>query len=228
MSRTQVGFAITAVMVAAMASAQAQPGGRPGAGIPAAQPARPAAPAAPAGAAPVHVAVLDVGYVFKNHAGFNAELAKIKEDVMTVENKLKQEQERIKGMFDQLKSYQPGTPEYRKLEGDVAKAQGEFQVKAQLDKKDFLDREAKVYRRVYGDIERVVRDFAAANRIAVVHRFDGEAVEPQETDRNRIMAYLSRPIIYHDAAVDITPDILRALNGPAGPVASQPPRQPIR
>lgn len=230
MSRTHVGFAIAAVMMAAMASASGQPGGRPGPGVPPsaggtppAAAARPAA--APAGAAPSQVVVLDVGYIFKNHAGFNAEMAKIKDEVMAVENKLKQEQERIRGMMEQLKSFQPGTPEYRKLEGDVAKAQGDFGVRAQLDKKDFLDREAKIYHRVYGEVEQAVTAFARQNRIAVVLRFDGEPVDPKETDRTRIMAHLSRPMVYHDQLVDITPDILRMLNGSAK-VAAQP--QPLR
>jgi len=230
-SRTHVGFAIATVMMAAMASAQAQPGGRAGLGgapaaapLPAAAAPRPAA--ARVGAAPTQVVVLDVGYIFKNHAGFSAEMAKIKDEVLNVENKLKQEQERIRGMVEQLKAFQPGTPEYRKLEGDVAKAQGDFSVRAQLDKKDFLDREAKIYRRVYGEVEQAVSMFARQNRIAVVLRFDGEPVDPNETDRGRIMTYLSRPIVYHDGLVDITPDVLKLLNGPA--VAAQPPRQPLR
>jgi Skp family chaperone for outer membrane proteins len=228
-SRKHLGYAIAAVMVAAMATAHGQPGGRPVAGGPpaagAAAPAAAVRPAAPAGVAPTQVVVLDVGYIFKNHAGFNAEMAKIKEDVMNVENRLKQEQERIKQMVDQLKAYQPGTPEYRKLEGDVAKAQGDFQVKAQLEKKDFLEREAKVYHRVYGEVEQAVSTFAKSNRIAVVLRFDGEAVDPKEADRGKIMAHLSRPIVYHDGLVDITPDVLRMLNGP---IAAQPQRQPLR
>ena len=233
MSRTHVGFAIAAVMITAMASASGQPGGRPGPGVaPAAgAPAVVAVPrpaAAPTGAAPTQVVVLDVGYIFKNHAGFNAEMAKIKDDVMEVENRLKQEQERIRGMMEQLKVFQPGTPEYRKLEGDVAKAQGDFQVKAQLEKKDFLDREAKIYHKVYGEVEQAVAAFARQNRIAVVHRFDGEAVDPRETDRGKIMGYLSRPIVYHDPAVDITADVLKMLNGGATAVAGQPPRQPLR
>ena len=94
-----------------------------------------------------------------------------------------------------------------------------------LIKKDFLDREAKVYHRVYGEVEQAVSTFAKSNRIAVVLRFDGEAVDPKEADRGKIMAHLSRPIVYHDGLVDITLDVLRMLNGP---VAAQPQRQPLR
>ena len=57
----------------------------------------------------------------------------------------------------------------------------------------------------------------------MVHRFDGEAVD--NTDRNRILGSITKPIVYYDPQIDITPDILRMLNGT--PVAGQP-QQPVR
>jgi hypothetical protein len=115
--------------------------------------------------------------------------------------------------MEQLKGFNVGTPEYKKLEAEVAKAQGDFSVNAQLQKKDFMDREAKVYLQVYGEIERAVSQFARDNGIAVVHRFDGEPVDA--TDRNRILGNITKPIVYYDPQIDITPDVLRMLNGAA-------------
>jgi Skp family chaperone for outer membrane proteins len=149
----------------------------------------------------------------------------MKDQVLAAENSLKSEQERIKGLMDQLKGYNPGTPEYRKFEGDVAKAQGDFSVNAQLQKKDFMDREAKVYLQVYNEIERAVSQFARDHGIAVVHRFDGDPVD--SSDRNRILGSITKPIVYYDPQYDITPDILKMLNGAT--VAAQPPAgQPRR
>jgi hypothetical protein len=145
--------------------------------------------------------------------------------VRLAENSLKAEQERIKGLMDQLKGYNPGTPEYRKFEGEVAKAQGDFSVNAQLQKKDFMDREAKVYLQVYNEIERAVSQFARDHGIAVVHRFDGDPVDA--SDRNRILGSITKPIVYYDPQIDITPDVLKMLNGAT--VAAQPqPGQPRR
>jgi Skp family chaperone for outer membrane proteins len=183
------------------------------------QPRQPAAaPAARSAAPALQAAVVDVGYIFKNHARFKAEMDKMKDQVMAAENALKAEQERIKGLMDQLKGYNPGTPEYRKFEGDVAKAQGDFSVNAQLQKKDFMDREAKVYLQVYSEIERAVSQFARDHGIAVVHRFDGDPVDA--SDRNRILGSITKPIVYYDPQIDITPDILKMLNGAS--VATQP------
>jgi hypothetical protein len=56
----------------------------------------------------------------------------------------------------------------------------------------------------------------------VVHRFDGDPVDA--TDRNRILGSITKPIVYYDPQIDITPDVLRMLNGAA--VAGAPAAQP--
>jgi Skp family chaperone for outer membrane proteins len=213
-------FAIAAVAALAQSVAPAQ----------APAPAQPAAPRAAAqpgaqSAAPAsHAAVIDVGYIFKNHTRFKAAMDKMKDEVLAAENLLKAERDRINGLMEQLKGFNVGTPEYRKLEAEIAKAQGDFSVNAQLQKKDFMDREAKVYQQVYTEVERAVSQFARENGIAVVHRFDGEVVD--NSDRNRILGNITKPIVYYDPQVDITPDILRMLNGAA--VAGTPAAQPKR
>ncbi|MCX7432015.1 MAG: OmpH family outer membrane protein [Planctomycetia bacterium] len=96
-----------------------------------------------------HVAVIDVGYIFKNHVRFKAAMDKMKDEVMAAENALKGDRDRINGLMEQLKGFNVGTPEYKKLEAEIAKGQGDFNVNAQLQKKDFMEREAKVYLQVY-------------------------------------------------------------------------------
>jgi Skp family chaperone for outer membrane proteins len=189
------------------------------------QPAPAAAPASRAASPAGHVAVIDVGYVFKNHSRFKTAMDKMKDEVLQAENALKAERDRINVQMEQLKGFNVGTPEYKKLEAEVAKAQGDFSVNAQLQKKDFMDREAKVYLQVYSEIERAVGQFARDNGIAVVHRFDGDPVD--SSDRNRILGSITKPIVYYDPQIDITPDILRMLNG--GAVAAAPGQaKPVR
>jgi Skp family chaperone for outer membrane proteins len=166
------------------------------------------------------VAVIDIGYVFKNHARFKAAMDKMKDEVMAAENGLKAERDRINGLMEQIKGFNVGTAEYKKLEAEVAKAQGDFNVNAQLQKKDFMDREAGVYMQVYKEIEKAVEQFAREHRIAVVHRFDGEPID--NSDRNQILRGITKPIVYLEPGIDITPDVLKMLNGPAVAGAQQP------
>ena len=220
MNRQMALIALVAALVTPLVRAQApvQPAVRP-----MTQPAASASTSA-SGSPATHVAVIDVGYIFKNHQRFKAAMEKMKDEVMAAENALKAERDRINVLMKQLETFNVGTPEHRKLEAEVAKAQGDFNVNAQLQKKDFMDREAKVYLQVYNEIERAVSQFARDNKIAVVHRFDGEPVD--DGDRNRILGSITKPIVYYDPLVDITPDILRMLN--AGAVAAQPAQQPVR
>ncbi len=177
------------------------------------------AQAPPSGPA-VHAAVVDVGYIFKNHARFKVAMDKMKDEVMTAENGLKGERDRINGLMEQLKGFNVGTPEYKRLEAEIAKAQGDFNVNAQLQKKDFMEREAKVYMQVYDEIEKAVAQFAREHRIAVVHRFDGDPVD--SGDRNQILRGITKPIVYYESGIDITPDILKMLNGTPVAGAAQP------
>ena len=218
MNRQMALIALVAALVTPLVQAQApvQPAVRPM--------TQPAASGSASASPATHVAVIDVGYILKNHNRIKAAMEKIKDEVMAAENALKAERDRINVLMEQLKNFNVGTPEHRKLEAEVAKAQGDFNVNAQLQKKDFMDREAKVYLQVYNEIERAVSQFARDNKIAVVHRFDGEPVD--DADRNRILGSITKPIVYYDPQVDITPDILRMLN--AGAVAAQPGQQPVR
>jgi Skp family chaperone for outer membrane proteins len=207
--------ALVAALAVSASQAQAQVPGQP-----AVRPVTQAGSAPPAS----HTAVIDVGYIFKNHTAFKAAMDRMKDEVLAAENALKAERDRINGLMEQVKGFNVGTPEYRKLEAEVAKAQGDFNVTAQLQKKDFMDREAQVYSQVYTQIEKAVAQFARENGIAVVHRFDGDPVDT--SDRNRILGNITKPIVYFDPQVDITPDVLRMLNG--APMAGQPQQQPRR
>jgi Skp family chaperone for outer membrane proteins len=180
----------------------------------------PGQPQAPA----THVAVIDVGYIFKNHARFKAAMDKMKDEVMAAENGLKAERDRINSLVEQIKGFNVGTPEYKKLEAEVAKAQGDFNVNAQLQKKDFMDREAAVYHQVFAEVERAVAQFAREHGIAVVHRFDGDPVDA--SDRNQVLRGITKAIVYYDPGIDITVDVLKMLN--AAPVAGTPGAQPVR
>jgi Skp family chaperone for outer membrane proteins len=140
----------------------------------------------------------------------------------------KAERDRINGLMEQLKGFNVGTPEYKKLEAEIAKGQGDFNVNAQLQKKDFMDREAKVYLQVYTEVEKAVAQFAREHGIAVVFRFDGDPVDG--ADRNQILRGITKPIVYYESGNDITPDILKMLNGAAvadqtGRPGAMPPRR---
>ena len=158
-------------------------------------PATPAQAQATARPPATHQAVIDIGYIFKNHAQFKSQMDKMRDEVMAAENGLKAERDRINGLVEQLKGFNPGTPEFKKLEAEVAKAQGEFNVEAQLQKKDFMDREAAIYLQTYSEVVDRVTQLAEYNNIALVIRYDSSEIDP--TDRGSVIKGVNRNVVYN-------------------------------
>ena len=81
--------------------------------------------------------------------------------------------------------------------------------------------------RISPEVEKAVAQFAREHGIAVVFRFDGDPVDGG--DRNQILRGITKPIVFYEAGNDITPDVLKMLNGTAvadqtGRPGAMPPR----
>ena len=76
-------------------------------------------------------------------------------------------------------------------------------------------RVAKIYHTAYTEIIQEVNYYCARNGIAMVLRFNGDPVDtgaqPQE-----ILAYINRPVVWHNQGLDITQVVLDSLNRRAG------------
>jgi Skp family chaperone for outer membrane proteins len=199
---------------------------------------RPAAPGPPAAApAPApsgtSVVVIDVAFIFKNHVRFNARMNDIKKDIEAFEGQIRKEQQDLQTRGETLKQYSPTSPEYKGLEESLAKTGSEMQVKVGLKKKDFLEREARVYYDIYKEIEQNVAVFCQQYNIGLVLRFNGDDMKPD--DRASVLQGVNRAVVYQ-RNLDITQLILQKLNGgatrptqptvnqagPAGTISQQP------
>jgi Skp family chaperone for outer membrane proteins len=192
------------------AAGQLPPMGQPGAGAPAGMPPR-------ATGGPIGVnglAVVDVAYIFKNHQRFKQQMDQMKQKVDAAESDLKRDQQEMQKMAEQLKTYNPSSPEYKKMEEDLLKRQGDFNVKKSLQGKDFMEQEGQIYFKVSMEIDDAVKTLATRNNIALVMKFNGDQVDPN--DRNDILRSINKPIVYYDPHMDITLYVLQELNRSAG------------
>jgi Skp family chaperone for outer membrane proteins len=167
------------------------------------------------------MAVVDINYIFKNHYRFQAKMKGMKGDVEAAENVLKQEQQKIGKMQELLQTRKPGTPDYKQLDEQVAKAKAEFNLQASQQRKDFLDREAQIYYDTYLEVSQAVRDFAQRHKIGLVVRFNGDETDPnQPAQREDVLRLLNRPVVFQNS-IDITPNVLADLNRDAPQVTGQ-------
>jgi len=180
------------------------------------------APAAPTGG----VAVVDVSYIFKYHGRFKQGMEGLKASVEQAEAEFKKEKKAIEGDMEKIQQFKPGTPEYKRGEEDIARKQSEFQVKVALKKKEFGERESKIYFNVYQEVSDEVKYYADKNGIGLVLRFNGDPVDVN--NRESVLREINKPIVYQKG-IDITPVILDELNRrsgvkPTAPAATGPRR----
>lgn len=169
------------------------------------------------------IAVVDINYIFKNYAQFKTAMEGIKADIQQAESKLKVDREAIQGKEEQAKQYQPSSPEFKQLDEEVARMKADFNIKAGRTRKDFQEREAKVYYQTYLQVSSTVEYYAQQNNIGLVLRFNGDQINPDRPEA--ILKAINKPVVSQNN-IDITPDVLALLNrggspGGVAPAASR-------
>jgi len=165
---------------------------------------RPATQAAPL------IALLDVSYIFKNHSRFKAMMDDMKADVQRAETQVKAETEALQKLAERAKDYRKGTPDYKAIEEEVAKRRADITVRVQLQKREFIEQEAKIYHNIYQEISQEVDYYCKANRVAMVLRFNGDPVDAGQPEN--VLRNINKPVVWYSKERDITPIILDALN----------------
>lgn len=171
------------------------------------------------------IAVVDVSYIFKNYGGFKSQMESMKNDIQSAESKLKTEGESLEAMVEKAKQYQPNSNEFKQIDEQVARGKADLTIKMQRIRKDFQEREAKVFYETYLQVRSTVQHYAQQNNIGLVIRFNGDQIDP-----NNPKAVLSgiNQLVVSQNNIDITPDVLALLNrggapGGAAPAASRAP-----
>jgi len=162
-----------------------------------------------------NIAVIDIPVIFKSHNLFKKQMDDLKAQVEAAESALSKDRDQMKSMVEELQGYKAGSPEYKGLEERLAKLQAELQVKVGIQKKDFMEREARIYFNTYNQITETVSTFAKRYNISLVLRYNSNPIDPQ--NRQSVLEGVNRPVIYQ-SNIDITYDILQILNN--GTVAS--------
>ena len=155
------------------------------------------------------IAVIDISHIFKNHAGFKQAMDRMKKEVEAFEAELRKRGKEIEGLREQMRNFKSGSPEYKGIEEKMAKRAADGQAQTQLKRRDFLEREAKIYYDIYMEIGAAVAQFSQRNGISLVVRFNSAPIEG--TDRNSVLEGVNRAVVFQQN-LNITPMVLQMLN----------------
>jgi len=159
------------------------------------------------------VVVVDIGKIFKENTGFTGKIDAWKKDVEGAEAALNVDRKAIQKQMEGLPTFNAGSPEYKKLEEEITRRQADFQVRAQIKQKEFLERESKIYAGFYQEINDEIAMFARQNGISLVLRTNNEKVDT--SNREALMREINKPIVFQ-RNLDITDVISKRLNERAG------------
>lgn len=175
---------------------------------------QPAQPASSASAGGGRVAVIDIGYIFRNHDRFKQALDQIKVEYENYEKQVREQQQAMTAKAEQLKALPAGSPEYRALEEELAGASTRMRLDLGRKQKERVDKEAKVYFNAYSEIERSVQRFADQYRVDLVVRYNSEEMDPNKPES--VLQGINKFIVFH-RGLDISNHILTDLKAQTPP-----------
>ncbi|MEN6451360.1 MAG: OmpH family outer membrane protein [Thermoguttaceae bacterium] len=191
------------------AFAQAQAQAYPGMAQPTAQ------PTALAPGQPARIALLDVVYVFKNHARLKAMRVQLKEDAMRVKQDINARQKQIMQMSEELRQLDKASDMYKEREEKITELQARLQVEMKKAELGFMQREAREMHMVYQEVRQ------ATEYLCQKYGYDlvlmSSRTEFNQDNPDSVYAEMSRPVVWH-RGIDITDQVLVELNrGVAAP-----------
>lgn len=177
----------------------------------------PVPPAAqPTASRGTNVAVIDIGFIFKNAARFKQAMEEIKAEDEAFAAEATKRRDALAAAIDTLQRMPKGGPEYQQLEEQIAGDQTRLRLDMARAQKERVEAEAKVYFNAYRDIEDRVAQFSQRYGIDLVLRFNAEEMDP--TKPESVLNGINRFVVFQNQ-LNITGAILDEMNR-----ASPPPR----
>ncbi len=180
------------------------------------------------------VVLLDVNAVFKHHNRMRSMMKQMKDDVRRAEEEVRSERNAIVQLAKRLEEeITPGTRDYNALDVQLTERRTKLSIRIQLQKKEFLQREAKIFHTVYQEVLQEVNYYANANNVALVLRFNAARANPDQPQE--ILRDINKAVVWYAPPLDITQIVLDRLNqravnpnpgAPTGP--ARRPQQGVR
>jgi len=163
-------------------------------------------PAAPRG---TNVAVVDVGFIFKNATRFKQSMDDIKNDDERFKQEVLAKQEAMQAAVQNLQKMQKGGTDYKILEEQIAGDQTKLRLDMARKQKERIEQEAKVYFNAYRELEDHINKFATTYGIDLVLRFNAEEMDPSQPES--VLNGINRFVVYQ-RDLNITGHILDTMN----------------
>jgi Skp family chaperone for outer membrane proteins len=168
------------------------------------------------------VAVIDVGFLLKNHPTMKAEIEAIETRMAAADKSMSDKRDAILKQMEQLREkYTEGTPDYEREEKAIAAKDTEFRLELVKMRKEFDSSRANVLVKAYSEITHWVKYLSDNMGVQLVMRITREQMDPSKPET--VQMVMSQDVLYYNATIDYTDWILKALQSEAAKTANARP-----
>ena len=198
MKKLFVCFAVAAAIAGiAMAPVQAQEKAA----------ARPTAPAASSH----QVGLIDMAHVFKNYDKFKAMTEDMQAEAKAAQTTAEGMVESMKATQAKMQGLAEGSADFAKKEEEILGMQSKLEAFRKVQQREFLRKEAEIYKVVYMEVQESVQKYAKYNKYTLIIRFNRQGVDAAENPQE-IITSMNRQVVYYRENDDLTDVILKYLN----------------
>jgi outer membrane protein len=173
---------------------------------------------------PHKVGLIDMAHVFKNYKKFEALREALKSEIEAADREAQAKAGQIKKLQEELKSgvFKAGSADYNNLESQITHAVAEFESFRKQNQREFLEKEANLYKTVYLEVSETVALYARHYKYTLVLRFNRDKIQDAQ-DPKEILNSMNHQVVFHVPEDDITLSVLKYLNDRYAPsTASKP------
>ncbi len=141
-------------------------------------------PALPGADGQVRVAAVNIGRLIRDRTGMRQSLKELRSRQQIIDEALAEERRQLDQERGQLSGLETGSAAYRILDNDLARREADWEVRAESARRDFRQREARIYTSTYDSVVEGVRRCTQRLETGIVHHFERhDAGESQADDR---------------------------------------------
>ena len=170
---------------------------------------------------PHKVGLIDMARVFKEYEKFKALRQDLQGEIQQSDQAARSMAQKIQSLKEQIKEFNPSSPEAIKIEKDLAQQTTEFETFRKVAQRDFLRKESQIYRTIYLEVSDVVQKYAEHFDYTLIMRFTGDKLD--SADPQKLIQGLNRQVVYYRTEFDITDPVIDYLNQKYAPQTTKKP-----
>jgi Skp family chaperone for outer membrane proteins len=149
------------------------------------------------------IGVVDMNYLFKNHAALKHQREDLTAEADLLQAKFESEAKAIEKKGKELKAMTVGSDEYNALESRLITEKAAIQTAIQLKRKEFIQRESRLLFDAYQQIRIDIAKLAKSRHLSIVMNVNRDEMHPENPDE--VARGISRNVVWFEDSIDLTP-----------------------